>query len=524
MEMNVPETGKEVSEDLKAALLLLGRGLGIISAYGQNHPAVDQIIDQVFVALQQAMQQMPSLALGTFDGKLAINDEPFVAKDAPIRALEKKLLALKISHLELKQHIPHFEIKHLLLALCATKENQMKDALASVELEYVKMAEVKYVALREGEEKIAQDAIAGGYKEGEKYEVSGGSKSEPAPISAVEIAQFAAFLKGGPGSDAAVPGIKKLLSDPERFAEMIMQLAAIGKSNASPNENESERLSKIVLGCLRRTHDGLSKESEFESARGKATLARTMLQLEKNVLERIRNSPDAKEAESDRCIRDSLREMEAKRQLTVLSSHYTEQHEKQAKAEKKLIAFIQKHGIEKVREQLAASGMSFQEQQRLILQSSGSLPDGADSPRIIATALEQLDGLPQMKDPEQAHAAISEARRGINAYNLQIAAQIEELEKELQQGTTEKTPKRRDKLLLEISKLTLSLMQPLTVINGSIEAALMTTNEALHKDLLDMAYQSGQSMNAMTKRMIALVGYPELNEADSHLNEWKESM
>jgi len=66
-------------------------------------------------------------------------------------------------------------------------------------------------------------------------------------------------------------------------------------------------------------------------------------------------------------------------------------------------------------------------------------------------------------------------------------------------------------------------MQPLTVINSSIEAALITPDEALHKDLLDIAYQSGQSMEAMTKRMIALTGYHELSEADGHLNDWNES-
>ncbi len=61
---------------------MLGRGMGIVSAYGQNHPAIDQIIDQIFVAFQRATQQMPSISLGTFNGKLAINDEPFAGKDA----------------------------------------------------------------------------------------------------------------------------------------------------------------------------------------------------------------------------------------------------------------------------------------------------------------------------------------------------------------------------------------------------------------------------------------------------------
>ena len=526
MEMNSLDAGNEISKELKDALVLLGRGLGIVSAYGKNHPAVDQIIDQVFVALQQAMQQMPSLALGTFNGKLAINDEPFVGKDAPIRSLEKKLLALKISHLELKQYIPHFELKHLLLALCAPSEKQMKESLASVELEYVKIAEVKYVALHEGEAKISKDAISGGYKEGEKYEISGSHKGKAAgsnELSGMQIAQFAAFLKSNPDDDAVSPEVRELLSDPEKFAEMVMQLAEAGQKIDSPNEGE--RLAKIVLGCLRRTHDGLSKESGVDSARGKATLAKTMLQLEKSVLDRISKSPDVKKADSARRIREGLREMEAERQLDVLSAHYTEQREKQTKAEKKLIAFIKKHGVEKVREHLAASGMSFEEQQRLIMQSGGSLPvsDEEDS-RIITKVLERIEGLMRTTDPEQAQAAIDEARRGINTYNLQMESQIGDLEKRLQQSLREKTPGQREKLLLEISKLTLSLMQPLTVINGSIEAAMSTTNDALRKDLLDMAYQSGQSMDAMTKRMIALVGYPELNEADGHLNEWKETM
>jgi hypothetical protein len=312
---------------------------------------------------------------------------------------------------------------------------------------------------------------------------------------------------------------------------MIMQLAAAGKSTASPDENgseaetESERLSKIVLGCLRRTHDGLSKESEFESARGKAALARTMLQLEKSVLDRISNSPGAKESKTARRIREGVREMEETRQLDVLSSQYTEQQEKKTKAEKKLVAFIKKHGVEKVREHLAESGMSFQEQQQLIMQSGGTLPiNDEEDEYIVTTALKRIEGLIKTTDPEQAQAALNEARSGINTYNSQMESRIEKIEREFQQSLRKKSPEERVKLLLEISKLTLSLMQPLTVINGSVEAAMSTTNDALRKDLLDMAYESGQSMDAMTKRMIALVGYPELSQADGHLNEWRDSM
>lgn len=531
MQTNAPAAGNEVSNELREALITLGRGMGIISAYGQTHPAVNQIIDQIFVALQQAMQNTPVISLGTFNGKMAINDETYTGKDGPIRAIEKKLLALKISHLEIKQHIPHFEIKQLLLALCATKEQQMKDALAGADLEYVKISEVKYVAMHEGETKVGKDAISGGYTEGEKPDAGSintqtiSTDLEEEPV--MQVTQFAAFLKGIANGEPVSPEMKKLFSDPEKFADMIMQLASAGQSAASAStpETESERLSKIVLGCLRRTQEGLSKESEFESARGKAVLARTMLQIEKSVLGRIGNASGNQEAKPDPRIRERLREMEEKRQLDVLSSQYTEQQEKKTKAEKKLIAFIKKHGVEKVREHLAESGMSFEEQHRLMMESGGTLPPGGkEEARLISTVLEKLDNLIQAKDAEQAQAAVEEARRGINTFHQQVESQIEQIEREFQQRLRKKTPEERVKLLLEISKLTLSLMQPLTVINGSVEAAISTSNDALRKDLLEMAYESGQSMDAMTKRMIALVGYPELSEADGHLNEWRDSM
>jgi hypothetical protein len=318
-----------------------------------------------------------------------------------------------------------------------------------------------------------------------------------------------------------------MLSEPEKLGQMIMEAAAVRQRAASLDGGES--LADIVVGCLRRTYDGMRKESEFETAQGKATLAKTMLLVEKTIMDKFRGPSGPESPGLDRRIMAGIREMEKERQFDVLSTHYAEQCQKRDRTEEKIMEFIQQQGVEKAREQLAASGIPFSDWQRLMVQSSGSTPPsgpgagtggGADM-SAIATVLEKLDGLMQManKSPEEAKDAVSDARREVNNYTGQVESQIHEMENKVQRSEG----KDRDKLILEISKLTLSLMQPLTVINGSIEAALTTANEALHKDLLDLAYQSGQSMEAMTKRMIALTGYPELSEADGHLNDWKES-
>ncbi len=506
-----------LSAELHAVLMALGRALGIIAVYGTDHPSAEKAIESTFSDLQALLKKSGTVALGSIKGELTVNGKPVTAKDAPIKALEKRLAAIHISHLALNKGLSAEEFKKLLAALCAGTDQQVKETLSKSGMAHVDIEDVKYVALRKGETKVSKGRGSG---TGE-----GGTKAGQDDLPSVQVNQIVAFLKGDPSGETASPDVKKMLSDPEKLGQMIMEAAAVRQVAASLEGGES--LADIVVGCLRRTYDGMRKESEFETARGKATLAKTMLLLEKTIIEKLRGPAGAESPGLDRRIMAGIREMEKERQFDVLSTHYVEQCQKQSKAEEKIVGFIQQQGVEKSREQLAASDIPFSEWQRLMVQSGDSSlsggPGGGADMSVIATALEKLGGLMQTNEPEEAKAAVNDARREINNYTSQIESQIDEMEEKVKEREGKDQTKRRENLVLEISKLTLSLMQPLAVINGSIEAALTTANEALHKDLLDLAYQSGQSMQEMTKRMITLVGYPTLSEADGHLNEWKES-
>jgi hypothetical protein len=211
----------------------------------------------------------------------------------------------------------------------------------------------------------------------------------------------------------------------------------------------------------------------------------------------------------------------------MLSTHYEEQCLKREKTEKTLTELIRQIGPEKAREHLMASNIPARDWQRLLAQSAPAPTGGAGPGTVagidisaIATVLDKLNGLVQLaeQNPEAVSNTIQDARKGINDYASQADAKITEIEGRVQ-GSGGRD---RDKLILEISKLTLSLMQPLTVINGSLEAAMATADPAIQKDLIELAYESGQSLDKMTKRMIELTDYPELNEADDHLSEWKQ--
>jgi hypothetical protein len=507
--MNTPQNpksaGKELSPELRDILMAIGRGLGTISVYGPEHPSVTRIIEESFKPLQETLNKR-RVTLGSVNGGLTVNEEPVVVTEMPIRTLEKRLVSMKVSHLVLRAGLSQEEFKQLLLALSASSSDQMKETLAKKGAKNIELEDVKYVTLRKGEKKAG----------------IGGSGDGGSNIPQAQISQIVAFLKGEPGSNVASTGLKQAMADPQKLGQMILEAAAVRQKTGAIEQGES--LADIVMGCLRRTYDGLTQESEFRSAQGKATLAKTMMLVEKTIIDKIRGSGTAESPGLEQRILAGIRDMGKERQFDMLSTHYEEQCLKRKKTEETLTELIKQIGPERAREKLLASGIPTQDWHRLMAQpppsssSENSGGSGGLDISAIATVLDKLDGLLQLAEtnPTEAKNKIQDARQGIDEYSSLANAKIHEIEERVQESSA----KERDKLILEISKLTLSLMQPLTVINGSIEAAMATTDASIQKDLLELAYESGQSLDKMTKRMIELTDFPELNEADDHLNEW----
>lgn len=506
---NPSATGKEISQDLRPVLIALGRGLGTVSVYGPDHPSVSQIVDQTFNDLNTALQNRRSIALGTFNGTLTIDEEPVIARDVPIRTLEKRLVAMKVSHLALTKGLTRDELAKLLGALCSPNDEKMKQTLSASGMSHVEMSDVKYVALRDGETKTGK----------------GGDGSSEAPPS-INVSQIVAFLKGEPGASAPAEDMKKMISDPAKLGQMILEAASIRQSAVSVQDGES--MADIVVGCLRRTYGGLRKETEFQTVQGKVNLTKAMMLLEKTVLDKIHAALGAQHPEIDKRIFDAIREMEEEQQFEMLTAHYFDQRRKMDRAEDKIIECIKKQGAEKAQEQFESADIEPQDWKRLMIKAgvspesagggTGGFGSGLDM-GALAVVLEKLEGLMQIEsdDPAQVKTAVNVTRNGLNTYTDRIESRIQELEgqvelRERQSGTIEDHADHlsREELMMEVSKLTLALLQPLTVVNASIESAIRHAEKEIQKDLLDLAYQSGLRMQSLTKRMMTLVGYPLL--------------
>ena len=429
------------------------------------------------------------------------------------------------------------------------------DQLAEANLDHIKADKVKYVAQHDGERLVGEDhadegsGTDGKGKNGAGNEGDGADKSkkknEPKPT--IQIDQIMAFLKGGPSSANNPPSsdLQKMLSDPEKLGQLIMESVSIRQSAQSLDNGES--LADIVIGCLRRTYDGLSEQKKYKSATGKASLNKAMLLLEKTVVDKIRNSTGEDQPEVDQQILEALREAEEQRQVEILAARYAEQHKKISKAEMDILKYVREHGEEKARILLENSPVPEQEWNRLMVQGrqagtgsgegSGSDDGGGGGAEgsgdtidmgALAIVLDKLETIMDLENmpPELIKSAVEEVRENVEETTQQVETQIEKLEAQVEQHESEKnlppeqrkSKKNRADLLYEISQLALKLAQPLTVITVSIDALLQdSTPPDLHKDMLELAQESGESMKKLMKRLTTLVGYPSMQEADQNL-------
>lgn len=514
MNQNQTPKTKDPAPELKNVLMAIGRGLGTVSVYGTEHPSLDLVISQTFNGLKLALADRSSISLGIVNGRLAVDGEPLTAREVPIRTLEKRLLEMKITHLSLNSGLSEKELKALLKALCAPSDSDMKDALSGSEMEHIKLEDVEYVTLRKGEKKVG----------------SGDGEVEIAPA---QIQQIVAFLKGEPdGGSDSMETMKKALSDTEKLAQLIMEAAAIRQADVDARDGET--LADIVIGCLRRTYGGLRKEKAYQSARGRASLSKAMMLLEKNVLEKIHKALGEKHPDIDERIMNAVRQMDEERQFEKATADYLAQVKKSEKAESKVLDAIRAYGAEQALQQLKNAGIPQKEWQKLMVQVSGSDPSkepGGDAavalPGVdmsaLAVVLEKLESLMRIDshDPEQIQEIVNSTKENVTSYTENIESQIQQLEGQVE--LVEKKTKMvedhadhlsREALMLEVSNLTLALLQPLTVVNASVEGAIKHRHEQIQVELLDLAQMSGQRMQLLTKRLMKLVGYPELEPTE----------
>lgn len=543
------ETPPGTTPEIMNALGALGKMLNIASIYGMQHPSVANPLQEAYRLLSDTLKTEKQIAVGLFNKTLTVNGLSILDYTVHLRALERKFASLDIPPLVFREGITMVELGQLVGALSNTgkqAESGIQQKLEEAGLNHINTENVEYVARQKGQHLTGDEEGGGRGSEGEKSGTPNSETSEEAaPSPQVHVDQIVAFLKGDPASSDEPPSedLKEMLSDPEKLGQLIMESATVRQSTQALDEGES--LADIVIGCLRKTYDGLARQKKYRSSRGKASLNKAMLLLEKTVVDKIHDSVGEEQPDVDEQILESLRDAEEQRQVEILAARFAEQHKKMTKTELDVLNYIREHGEDKARALLGSETIPEQEWNRLMVRSrqtggtgtgtagSGSAENGeiggsGDSIDMgaLAIVLDKLDTIMQLDSntpPEIIQSTVENVRETVDSTASEAEQAVEQMEQRVEQFEQNAShppeprtgKKKHSDLLLEISQLTLKLAQPLTVISASIQAALQQADDpAIQLDLLQMADESATRMKDLMDRLSRLVGYPSMKEAD----------
>lgn len=523
------------SEALVNALNELGRSINIATTYGNRHPAVEAAVVTAEVALNTLFSQRPKILLGAFHGKLTVDEMGISTTGTLLKSLERRLDKLQITGLRISRGITRNELTDLIYLLSYREAAEFKSGLNTAGLPHVTTENTIYEAIREGEAVISEAALG---RNGIHILDIGDFGKEPSGGSAasdsIPAEQIAAFLKGDvelDGNSELGEGLSELASDPEKLSRIILESAAIRQSVSGLN---GESLGDIILASLRRTYEGLHAQPSLQDAEGKTDLRKTLLMLEKNVLERIRDLTGKSDPNLDRKIVQTIREMDEELGFEMAAMQYMEYREAIEKQKCELQEFIKTHGTATAEHLIADTDFPSSEWRRIVVDSGRDSDSPADGLNTLTTVFERLEKMMKSEDSDGTSVKdlLGQANDNLDDTLFTTKEKLDVLSQQLkddESGTIggQGRDMTQDELLAALAEVAQELMQPLTAITASLEMMVGGfVGEITHdqRDLLDLAANSGEHLKFLMKELIDIVGCPANKGVDSRFHTTSEKV
>jgi signal transduction histidine kinase len=522
---NRPNTAFKPIEDasLVDALNSMGRAINIAGTYGTEHPAFQQAIDNADICMKALFIERRKVHIGAFNGSLTIDQQPVEASGTLLKSLERRLVNLQITSLRLAQGINADELIQLAKLLSSRKAEEFQAGMTESNLSHIASEETRYEAVHEGQTVANESDLASTGADGvlvleddSADDSSGGGDA----ASSVHVDQIVAFLKGDVDlEDADIDEeLAELVSDPNRLGQMIMESVSIRQSAA---ELSGESLGDIILGCLRRTFEGLRKQPAFKTSEGMADMKKALLLLEESMLNKMRAITSESNPELDRQIVQAVREMDDQFGFEIAAQQYMEQRKAMEEQKEQLQSFVRNKGTGAAEELLADTGFPPADWRRIVVDSQKSagasgmqMMDGLNN---ITKVFEQLEHLMRSEEnKDEVKALLGQANEDLDDTIHTTKEKLDSLSKQLSEeeiGTIGGHGLRmsRNELLSSIAEVAQELMQPLTAINASIEMMLQGFVGNVNSDqqeLLQLAHNSGDHLRYLMDELINIVGCP----------------
>ncbi|MCF7818056.1 MAG: hypothetical protein K9M54_09255 [Kiritimatiellales bacterium] len=523
------------------ALNALGRSINIVSTYGNHHPAFHQAIAAALLSMQALFIDRKKFTLGAFNGVMTVDEIPIQAAGTLLKSLERRLVRLQITCLRVAQGISEEELTKLAELLACNEVENFNTGMTQAGLLHIAAENTRFQAVRDGQTVANNGDLAGGghgvlvLDDG----LDGDSASMGSGGASVHVDQIVAFLKGDIDHDADGVGeaLTELASDPARLGQMIMESVSI-RQTASALSGES--LSDVILGCLRRTYDGLRKQPAFQCSEGVADLKKALLLLEENILDKMRDLAGDSDPEVDRQIVQAIREMDENLGFELAASQYMEHREAIEENKKQLQSYVKTKGVGMAEELLGNTGFPSSDWRKIVVESQN--PGGSAQPPIAAglstltMVFEKLETLMKSNnsDTSKMKDLLGQANHNLDDTIDSTREKLEHLSVQLLRskedtGTIggQAATMDRKELLTSIAEIAQELMQPLTAISASLEMMLggyVGTINLEQRTILDLANNSGAHLTFLMKELISIVGCPTNKGTDDRFHTTSEQV
>ncbi|OVE75582.1 hypothetical protein BVX97_04130 [bacterium E08(2017)] len=315
--------------------------------------------------LGKTLEKGGSLAFRVFDGSLMLNGDPIRQKSHNIEVFVEHLDSCEIDNFTITSEIDNAHFTNFLEVLEANKYEleQLGGFGACLERFDIKGVETKKIVFQEvSEEEVIVD----------KDDLKKGSGSGEGGPSEQEVGSILAFLKGEIPTDDkdAVKQVQETATDAGQMADLIMNAADI-RQQENPLEG-GETMIDFVVGCLRRTYDGLTQQKSASTKTGKKRITKNLLLLEKEVLDRMRAMSDAWDDDDLQAIVDATQEMTDELKIDSLVDEYFVSQQHSEEKQKQIMEYIRSVGIDNVdtlKQKLKAKGMQVDDWQQLVVKS-----------------------------------------------------------------------------------------------------------------------------------------------------------
>jgi hypothetical protein len=534
--------GRKEAVDL---LRRLGQVLNSLSIFGAQHKATQQALDDGFAALSQMTARQPSVTLGADHKNLLCDAQVVEPNTALLRTLLRRWNALGLSSLELTQGISRDEFQRLMMIL-GTAPDAVASAKALAQppaqdgFTHLHLKRLSYQAVSDDDVVVRKQALAN--------EALPAPAKKPSKVAAIG-SEIIAYLQSYAGGALTVsPEAAALASQPSRLAELLLRSADIRPETAQVAGGE--QLGNLVVGCLRRLHGHLAATPAAKTKQGKKAVQQTLIMLEKEVIEKLRNVAGAEAAAAAApAIEEAVGEMLGDLRREGLVDDYVKKRQQSAISEKRLVRFLkaqQGHpertdALGKVQQQLTASGVTDSAWGALLQKSAsaGGKAGGAagDAPPLTLLLLRLTELLNPATPPPsaaplqtQVEALVSQIGTGMDVAMAGVEQKLGTLRGKIKAmlplpaasdaQVAQKQAFTRREIIATLAEVVQELRQPLAVISGAVETLSgghLGKVPDLQRGMLQLALQSSRRVAVIVDALADIAGLPTALQPDARI-------